>query len=68
MREKKYSDLRYKYIQWDGIWDTTKEEYCSWFTIEKVMNDKNNEIKVWKEQYDRMKKKYQRCKNGKKEA
>ena len=25
---------------WDGIWDTVKEEYVSWPTIEKVMNEK----------------------------
>ena len=42
MKKKGYSSLRYQLIQWDGIWDNFKEEYCSWSTIEKVMNDKNN--------------------------
>lgn len=68
MREKKYSELRYKYIQWDGIWDSYKEEYCSWYTIEKAMNDSHRQIEVWKKKYDEMKEKYERCKNGKKKA
>lgn len=59
---------RYQYIMWDGIWDNIKEEYCSWYTIETIMNDKNNEIEVWKKQYDKMKEKYERCCNGKKKV
>lgn len=64
MREKPMSKRRYQWIMWDGIWDTAKEEYVSWPTIEKVMNDTDNQIKVWQQKYDEMK---ERCKNGKKE-
>ncbi len=68
MKEKRWNELRYRYIQWDGIWDSYKDEYCSWYTIEKVMNDSHRQIEVWKKKYDEMKEKYERCKNGKKEA
>lgn len=64
MREKKYNELRYQYHLWDGIWDTVKEEYCSMYTIEKVMNDSYNQIEVWKRKYDEMKEKYERCRDG----
>ena len=66
MRNKKHSDLRYQWIMWDGIWDTSKEEYVSWLDIEKIMNDTYNQIEVWKKKYDEMKEKYERCKNAKK--
>lgn len=68
MNPKKKNKCRYQWILWDGIWDTQKEEYCSWATIERIMNDRYNEIKVWQKKYDEMKEKYERCKNGKKEA
>lgn len=68
MKNKKKSECRYQWIIWDGIWDREKEEYCSWTTIERVMNDRYNEIKVWQRKYDEMKEKYERCKNGKKKA
>ena len=68
MRRKPFSKRRYKWIMWDGIWDTVKEEYVSWYEIEEVMNDTNNQIKVWQKKYDEMKEKYERCKNGEKKA
>ena len=64
MRPKKESERRYQWILWDGIWDTVKEEFVDWPTIEKVMNDTENQIRVWQKKYDEMK---ERCKNGKKE-
>ncbi|MBO5180167.1 MAG: hypothetical protein J6B87_07485 [Clostridia bacterium] len=67
MRRKKWSEKRYHYILWDGIWDSYKEEYCSWYTIEDVMNDSYRQVEVWKKKYDEMKEKYERCKNDKKE-
>lgn len=68
MRRKMWSEKKYHYIQWDGIWDSDREEYCSWDTIEDVMNDSHRQVEVWKKKYDEMKEKYERCKNGKKEA
>ena len=63
MKSKPYNKRRYQWIMWDGIWDTVKQEYVSWPEIERVMNDTNNQIKVWQKKYDEMK---ERCKNGKK--
>lgn len=45
---------RYEYIQWDGMWDNEKEEYCSWYTIEEVMNMSNNYAKIWEKKYDEL--------------
>ena len=60
---------RYKHILWDGIIDTQAdpEKYMTNDEIVKVMNDTNNQIRVWKRKYDEIKNKYERCKNGKKE-
>lgn len=66
MKSKPYNKMRYQWIMWDGIWDTVKEEYVSWPDIEKAMNDTYNQIEVWKNKYDEMKAKYERCRNGKK--
>lgn len=63
-----WNERRYEYIMWDGMWDNYKEEYCSWYTIEDVMNDSHRQIEVWKKKYDEMKEKYERCKNGKKKT
>lgn len=68
MRRKMWNERRYEYIMWDGMWDNYKEEYCSWYTIEDVMNDSHRQIEVWKKKYDEMKEKYERCKNGKKKT
>lgn len=68
MRRKMWNERRYEYIMWDGMWDNYKEEYCSWYTIEDVMNDSHRQVEVWKKKYDEMKEKYERCKNGKKET
>ena len=46
---------RYEYIQWDGMWDRQKEEYCSWYTIEDVMNKSDHNSKIWESKYDEMK-------------
>lgn len=52
----------------DGIYDTYNDpNYDKELPMEKVidiMNDRNNEIEVWKRKYDEMKEKYERCKNG----
>ena len=52
----------------DGIYDTHNDSnYDKPLSSEKIidiMNDKNNEIEVWKRKYDEMKEKYERCKNG----
>ena len=46
---------RYEYIQWDGMWDRQKEEYCSWYTIEDVMNMSDNNSRIWQKKYDELK-------------
>lgn len=55
----------------DGIYDTWNDpnykHYLSSERIIDIMNDKNNEIEVWKKKYDEMKQKYERCCNGKKD-
>lgn len=63
-----WNERRYEYIMWDGMQDNYKEEYCSWYTIEDVMNDSHRQVEVWKKKYDEMKEKYERCKNGKKKT
>lgn len=68
MRRKMWNERRYEYIMWDGMQDNYKEEYCSWYTIEDVMNDSHRQVEVWKKKYDEMKEKYERCKNGKKKT
>ena len=46
---------RYKYYMFDGIWDNRKEEYCSWYTIEDVMNKSDRNSKIWESKYDEIK-------------
>ena len=62
---------RYVHILWDGIFDSYKDpsfnEPMSLDEIVKVMNDTNNQIRIWKQKYDEMKAKYERCRDGKKE-
>lgn len=61
---------RYDYILWDGIYDTHKDPHyqdpLDFSEIIKIMNDVDNQIKVWQKKYDEMKIKYERCKNGQK--
>ena len=45
---------RYKYYMFDGIWDNRKEEYCSWYTIEEVMNMSDNYARIWEKKYDEL--------------
>lgn len=77
MEEKKYTHYRYKGLfltlnMCDGIYDTYKDPNFDYpLSSEKIidiMNDKNNEIKVWQKKYDEMKEKYERCKNAKEKS
>lgn len=47
---------RYKYIQWDGMWDSQKEEYIDWYTIEDLCNIGANNVRIWQNKYDEVKK------------
>ena len=62
---KKYK--RYEHIMWDGIYDNyndpNHEHELSFTQIVNIMNDRNNEIQVWKNKYDEMKKKYKSMEN-----
>ena len=62
---------RYIHIMWDGIFDSHNdpnyEKPMDLDQIVRVMNDTDNQIKVWQKKYDEMKAKYERCKNGKEE-
>ena len=50
----------------DGIYDTYNDaEYNHYLSSERIidiMNDRNNEIQVWKNKYDEMKQKYDEIK------
>ena len=47
---------RYEYIMWDGIYDNRKEEYISWYEIERVLNLAYNYNCLWERKYDELKK------------
>ena len=70
MRQKSRTERRYKGLfigpnMCDGIYDTHKDpEYnhpLSYDEIIRIMNDTDNQIKVWQDMYDEMKAKYKRC-------
>ena len=69
---KRYKGLFLAPHMCDGIYDTYRDpNYDKELTSEEIidiMNDTNNQIEVWKKKYDEMKEKYERCKNGEKEA
>ena len=44
----------YEYIQWDGMWDNKKEDYCSWDVIEEVMNMSDYNSTIWQSKYDEL--------------
>ena len=56
------TNKRYVHILWDGIFDKHNdpelETPLTQQEIVDVMNDRNNEIKVWQRKYDEMKRKY----------
>lgn len=47
---------RYEYQIWNGMWDTKKEEYIDWYTIEDLCNMGANNVRVWRNKYDEIKK------------
>lgn len=71
MNKERYVGLFIAPGMCDGIYDTYNdpkyEHHLSSERIIDIMNDKNNEIQVWKNKYDEMKKKYEGCKNAQKE-
>lgn len=64
---KRYEGLFIAPNMCDGIYDTYNDpNYEHELTSEQIidiMNDKNNEIQVWKNKYDEMKKKYKNMEN-----
>ena len=64
---KRYEGLFIAPNMCDGIYDTHNDpnydKPLSSDEIIDIMNDKNNEIEVWKRKYDEMKEKYERCRN-----
>ena len=59
MRRKPYSTWRYVHIMWDGIYDTYRDPDCerelTLTEIAKIMNDVDNQIRVWQNKYDEVK-------------